>query len=76
MKTIFLVLLLFFASFIYGINDVSRETISVCEFDNCNNDCNCDDSYEPVCGVNNVTYGNKCLIACDKIDIQYDGECK
>ncbi len=76
MKSIFLGLLIFFTSFIYGINDVSRETNLICESDNCNNDCNCDDIYEPVCGINNVTYGNKCLIACDKVDIQYEGECK
>lgn len=76
MKNIFLVLLIFFTSLTYGINDVSRETISTYQSDDYNNDCNCDDSYEPVCGVNNVTYGNKCLIACDKIDIQYEGECK
>lgn len=76
MKIIFLGLLLFFAFIIYGINDVSHETILRYESNNYNNDCNCENTYEPVCGINNITYGNKCLIACDKIDIQYEGECK
>ena len=40
---------------------------------NCNG-CNCDDVYEPVCGLNGVTYDNACQAECE--GIQYsEGSC-
>ena len=37
--------------------------------------CNCNENYDPVCGVNNITYSNRCMADCAQIDIGYSGEC-
>ncbi len=37
--------------------------------------CVCPFIYQPVCGANNVTYGNACEAACAGIAVQYIGQC-
>ncbi len=38
-------------------------------------DCVCDDVWEPVCGVNGETYGNRCEADCNNRDIECEGAC-
>ena len=38
--------------------------------------CFCTANYEPVCGIDNLTYSNSCNAECDNIEIDYEGECK
>jgi hypothetical protein len=41
----------------------------------CEPDINCTDIYDPVCGIDRVTYGNACEAERVGVDIAYDGEC-
>jgi len=36
----------------------------------------CTQQYDPVCGVNNVTYSNECFAKVSKVSVQYKGKCK
>ena len=38
-------------------------------------DYNCDDYYEPVCGCNGITYGNKCYAENAGVTEWIDSEC-
>jgi hypothetical protein len=38
--------------------------------------CGCPEVYQPVCGVDNVTYASACFAACARVAVQYEGECK
>lgn len=38
-------------------------------------DCMCTMDYTPVCGCNNVTYGNSCAAECDGVTDFISGEC-
>ena len=38
--------------------------------------CICTKQYDPVCGVDGKTYGNACEAACEKVRINYRGECR
>lgn len=38
--------------------------------------CDCGYEWEPVCGVDGLTYNNKCLAKCFKKQIKRKGECK
>ena len=36
----------------------------------------CLDVYDPVCGVDGITYGNGCVANCQIVEIKHDGECE
>jgi hypothetical protein len=38
-------------------------------------DCECPEVWEPVCGVDVVTYGNKCQLDCVEQKLLHAGEC-
>lgn len=44
--------------------------------ENINPDCFCIQIFDPVCGCNDVTYGNACMAACAGITKFKRGECK
>jgi heat shock protein HslJ len=52
-----------------SVNEISCE-------ENIKADCVCTTQYDPVCGCNNVTYGNACNAACANIEVVSKGECK
>lgn len=37
--------------------------------------CVCTALYDPVCGINGVTYGNACNAGCAQMSVAHDGEC-
>ena len=37
--------------------------------------CVCADEYKPVCGNDNITYGNACMAACANVSVGVQGEC-
>lgn len=39
-------------------------------------DCFCTQQYDPVCGCNEVTYGNACMAECAGITDYIQGECQ
>ena len=39
------------------------------------NECVCPAIDEPVCGVDDVTYGNSCLAECAGVEVAQDGPC-
>ena len=55
-------------------------TLSQCKKDKCKennkNNCNCTKQYDPVCGCNNITYGNYCEADCKGITEYTIGTCK
>lgn len=38
--------------------------------------CQCSSTFEPVCGANNVTYGNLCVADCQNVTVEAKGVCK
>lgn len=51
-----------------------------CEKNNCqavsDPNCFCTEQYEPVCGCNNITYGNDCMAECEGIYTYTAGPCQ
>lgn len=41
-----------------------------------NKGCGCPAVYNPVCGVNGVTYSNRCRAICSKVKVKHKGSCK
>ncbi len=41
----------------------------------CQQTCDCPEIYEPVCGVDDIVYGNQCQADCARVAIAYEGEC-
>ncbi|MBN1503111.1 hypothetical protein JW930_06200 [Candidatus Woesearchaeota archaeon] len=39
-------------------------------------ECNCITLWDPVCGVDENTYGNACIAECYGVEIAYEGECQ
>lgn len=37
--------------------------------------CACIEIYAPVCGCNNVTYGNECHARIEGYEVKHEGEC-
>ena len=42
----------------------------------CNEPCLCTEEYQPVCGVDGVTYSNTCFARCASVEIAHEGECR
>ena len=40
------------------------------------NDCICPLFVKPVCGIDGKTYSNACFLACAKVKLRYEGDCK
>ena len=51
------------------------DTITICE-ESPQTDCLCIEIYEPVCGCNEVTYGNSCEAECAGITTYTQGTCR
>lgn len=58
------------------IIDFGRSCVLGMKCDYGENGKECPMVWEPVCGVDGVTYDNKCFAALNKVEIAYFGECK
>ena len=60
--------------------DNDRDGLVDCDdpgcFENESCKCVCPDVYDPVCGVDGITYGNACEARCAGVAIAYQGECR
>ena len=60
-------------SFAFGCSDGPE--IIPCVISEVSNDIVCIEIYEPVCGCNDVTYGNECYAEVSGISSWTEGEC-
>lgn len=74
MNTIIKFFILTFISFLFASCSKSVTEIT-CE-EKLDSNCVCTLQYDPVCGCNNVTYGNACQAGCANIEVVSKGECK
>lgn len=68
-----LIVLVLIASFLGSCGIFQKKEVNCKETPN--EDCICMDIYQPVCGCNNVTYGNSCAAECMGITDYSPGEC-
>ena len=54
----------------------NTEDICTCPEDCEEEPCVCPMIWEPVCGVDGHTYGNKCEAACEGVEVAYEGKCE
>jgi len=64
----------FVIAFLVSLFTISCEEKAPC-VEKIKPDCNCILIYDPVCGCNNVTYGNSCQAECASITEYTKGEC-
>ncbi len=53
----------------------ARMATEACIEANCSS-CICPDIYAPVCGVDGMTYGNRCEASCADVEIDHEGPCR
>lgn len=61
--------------FFFAVLIISCKNEEICE-ENFDGGCICTKDYNPVCGCNQITYGNSCMAECSGIANFTIGECQ